>query len=213
MAKSPSAPLLPPFRITTEPGSIRPWGPLLLSLLVCAYLLIAACGDDDSGATATADSGGSPTPAVTALPPDPAAGKSAFQDFVTAVQAGDIEGAWSLYAASIEGTTEGHNEAFGCDFGAFSYEFPRMRHLFERMAPFEVTETYGDAPGSTIIELRLLGANGTSFLGTVVRVDATEQYRVQFLNSGDVSAVPGAPDPQPSPDDPTGICGIWTGAR
>jgi hypothetical protein len=156
--------------------------------LVSACLLSTACGDDDSGATATVDSGGSPTPAATALPPDPAAGKSAFQDFVAAVQAGDTEGAWSLYAASIEGTTEEHNAAFGCDFGAFSYEFPRVKHLFERMAPFEVTETYGDAPGSMIIELRLLGANGTSLLGTVVRVEATEQYRVQFLNSGDVSA-------------------------
>jgi hypothetical protein len=81
------------------------------------------------------------------------------------------------------------------------------------MAPFEVTETYATAPGSPKIEMRLIGADGTSFLGTVVRVHPLEQYRVQFLNNGNPSRVPGAPDPQPSPDDPMGICGIWTGGR
>ncbi|HET9476928.1 MAG TPA: hypothetical protein VFP63_05530 [Dehalococcoidia bacterium] len=184
-----------------------------LCLLVFAFLLGTSCGDDDEGSAATPDATGSPTPAATPLPPDAAAGTAMFRDFVTAVQADDVAKAWSLYAASIEGTTEEHNSAYGCDFGAFSYEFPRLKHLFERMAPFRVTETYGAAPGSIIIEMRLLGANGTSFLGTVVRVQPLEEYRVQFLNSGQVSVVPGAPDPQPSPDDPTGICGMWTGGR
>jgi hypothetical protein len=129
------------------------------------------------------------------------------------VLSNDVDGAWGLYSASVEGTTEEHDSAFGCDFGAFSFEFPRLQHLFRRMAPFEVTETYGAAPGSPTIEIRLAGADGTSFLGTVVRVHPLENYRVQFLNNGDVSVEPGAPDPQPSPDDPTGICGMWTGGR
>ena len=130
-----------------------------------------------------------------------------------AVLSDDVDEAWGLYSASVEGTTEEHDAAFGCDFSAFSFEFPRMQHLFGRMEPFEVAETYGAAPGSRSIEMRLIGANGTRFLGTVVRVHPLEGYRVQFLNSGEVSVVPGAPDPQPSPDDPTGICGMWTGGR
>lgn len=186
---------------------------LLLSVTALACALAAACGGDDDGATTTPGVADSPTPIATPLPPDPAAGTGIFQEFVEAVQADDLEKAWSLYAASIKGTTEEHNASYGCDFGAFSFEFPRMQHLFERMVPYQVTETYGAAPGSLIIEMRLLGSDGTSFLGTVVRVQPLEQYRVRFLNSGEVSAVPGAPDPQPSPGDPTGICGIWTGAR
>lgn len=176
-------------------------------------VVAVSCGGDDESASATPELTASPTAVPTPLPPDAAAGTQVFQDFVSAVQADDVEEAWNLYAASIEGTLEEHNTAYGCDFGAFSYEFPRLLHLFERMAPFQVTETYGAAPGSITIEMRLLGANGTSFLGTVVRVQPLEEYRVQFLNSGEVSVVPGAPDPQPSPDDPTGICGMWTGAR
>lgn len=187
---------------------------MLACLAVLFSAVAAACGDDDDDTTtATPEVTASPTPVPTPLPPDAAAGTRVFQEFVEAVQSDDVEKAWGLYAASIEGTTEEHNGTYGCDFSAFSFELPRLRHLFERMAPFEVTETYGAAPGSLIIEMRLLGANGTSFLGTVVRVQPLEEYRVQFLNSGEVSVVPGAPDPQPSPEDPTGICGMWTGTR
>jgi len=191
----------------------KPQALVLACLAVLFGAVAGACGDDDEGNTATPQATSSPTSVLTPLPPDAAAGTKVFREFVSAVQSNDVEKAWSLYAASIEGTTEEHNGTYGCDFGAFSYEFPRLQHLFERMAPFQVTETYADAPGSVIIEMRLLGANGTSFLGTVVRVGPLEEYRMQFLNSGDVSVVPGAPDPQPSPKDPTGICGMWTGAR
>jgi hypothetical protein len=128
---------------------------------------------------------------ATALPPDAEAGVRAFQEFVGAVQASDVETAWSLYAASVAGATDEQNGTYGCDFGAFSSEFPRLQHLFERMAPFEATETFGAAPGSVVIEMRLLGANGTTFLGTVVRVQPFEEYRVQYLNSGEVSVVLG----------------------
>ena len=186
---------------------------MLACLAVLFATVAAACGSGDDGTTATPEVTASPTAVPTPLPPDATAGTRVFQEFVEAVRSGSLETAWSLYAASIEGTTEEHNGSYGCDFGAFSYEFPRLQHLFERMAPFEVTETYADAPGSLTIEMRLLGANGTSFLGTVVRVYPLEEYRVQFLNSGEVSVVPGAPDPQPSPEDPTGICGLWTGTR
>ena len=201
--------------MNTSPATIRSRRTcLLVGVSALVLLLATACGDDDDGGmTPTAAITNSPTPVPTLLPPDAEAGTRVFQEFVSAVQGDDMEGAWGLYAASIEGTTEEHNADFGCEFGAFSYEFPRLQHLFDRMAPFQVTETYGAAPGSAIIEMRLLGANGTSFLGTVVRVQPLEEYRVRFLNSGEVTVVPGAPDPQPSPDDPTGICGMWTGAR
>jgi len=185
----------------------------LFGLLLLAGALYVGCsgggGEERTPQTTATPSEEPGTP----RPPDTQAAIRVFQSFVEAVQAGDLDKAWALYAASIEGTTEEHNAAFGCDYGAFSFEFPRMQHLFGRVAPFEVTETYGAAPGSLVIEMRLAGADGSSFLGTTVRVRPTEEYRVQFLNSGDVVKVPGAPDPQPSPDDPTGICGIWTGAR
>ena len=187
---------------------------LLVSLALVILLITACSGDDEGGGTPAPESASSsPSPLPTLLPPDAQAGTAIFQQFVDAVLSDDIDKAWSLYAASVEGTTEEHDAAFGCDFGAFSYEFPRLQHLFGRMAPFEVTETYATAPGSPKIEMRLIGADGTSFLGTVVRVHPLEQYRVQFLNNGNPSRVPGAPDPQPSPDDPMGICGIWTGGR
>lgn len=193
---------------------------LLVALTVLSYLalvglLAAACSGDDGETDATASPSGpaAPTPAATLLPPDAKAGTQVFQDFMKAVQREDVSKAWDLYAASIEGTTEEHNAAYGCDFNAFSSEFPRMKHLFDRLSPFSVTETYADAPGSPIIEMRLAGANGTSFLGTVERVNPAEEYRVRFMNSGKVARVPGAPDPQPSPGDPMGFCGIWTGGR
>lgn len=175
--------------------------------------MTACAGGGEDSPEATPQATATATPVPTPLPPDAETGVRVFQEFVQAVQDGRVEAAWNLYAASIEGTTKEHDAGFGCDFGAFSYEFPRMQNLFGRMAPFQVTETYGAAPGSTIIEMRLSGADGTKFLGTVVRVHPLEEYRVRFLNSGEVAAVPGAPDPPPSPGDPTGICGIWTGPR
>jgi hypothetical protein len=147
------------------------------------------------------------------LPPDAEAGTRVFLDFVDAVLGDDLMKAWGLYTASIEGTTDEHNLEFGCDFNAFGAEFPRMKHLFDRMKPFSVTQTYAEAPGSPIIEMRLIGVDGTSFLGTVERVHPLDEYRVRFLNSGNVSRVRGAPDPAPSPGDPQGFCGIWTGGR
>src|SRR5574341_112912 len=165
MTKSPLYPLRP-FPLTNSSVTVN-WrrACLVLALSALGLLLMGACGDDDdSGITPTAVITNSPTPVPTLLPPDADAGTRVFQEFVAAVQADDMEGAWGLYAASIEGTTEEYNADFGCEFGAFSYEFPRLQHLFERMAPFAVTETYGAAPGSATIEMRLLGANGTSFL-------------------------------------------------
>jgi len=182
--------------------------------LACALgTLLVACAGGNDNSTPTPLQTASPTPIATPLPPDPSAGTRVFQAFVDAVQADDIDKAWSLYAASVQGTTDEHNAAYGCDFGAFSYEFPLMRNLFLRTSPFEVTETYGTAAGSLTIELRLRAADESSFLGTVVRVHPLEEYRVQFLNSGEVAEVLGAPDPQPSPGDPIGACGIWAGPR
>ncbi|HSP54124.1 MAG TPA: hypothetical protein VLS25_00920 [Dehalococcoidia bacterium] len=187
---------------------------LALGFLALALLLAGiACGGDNSESGTSPSAAASETPEATLLPPDPASGAQAFQGFVEAVQANDAEKAWGMYAASVSGSTDEHDSTYGCDFSAFSFEFPRMQHLFARMVPFQVTETYSAAPGSRTIEMRLKGADGTSFLGTVVRVQNLEGYRVQFLNSGEVSRVPGAPDPQPSPEDPLGVCGIWTGGR
>lgn len=186
----------------------------LLSLLALALAIIAvACGGDDGESAASPSVTASETPEATLLPPDPEAGTRAFQGFVEAVQGNDVTKAWGMYAASVSGGTDEHDATYGCDFNAFSFEFPRMQHLFARVAPFQVTETYGAAPGSRTTEMRLKGVDGTSFLGTVVRVQPLEDYRVQFLNNGEVSRVPGAPDPQPSADDPLGVCGIWTGGR
>ena len=124
-----------------------------------------------------------------------------------------ITSRWSMYAASIEGTTDQHEADYGCDFGAFSFEFPSIQNMFDRVAPLEVLETFNDAPGSLAIEIRALGTDGSTFLVTVVRVKPDEEYRMRFMNSGEVSVVPGAPDPLPSPGEPTGGCGIWAGAR
>jgi hypothetical protein len=187
----------------------------VLLYLVLAGLLASACsnGGEDAGTPSYVLTSASPTPLATLLPPDAEAGTRVFQEFVDAVMRDELSTAWELYAASIEGSTEEYNADYGCDLGAFSSEFPRMQHLFDRVAPLSVTETYAEAPGSKIIEMRLVGADGTSFLGTVERVHPLEEYRVRFMNSGNVSQVPGAPDPQPSPGDPMGFCGIWTGAR
>lgn len=203
------------YCVTLSPGDLMRRSVLALLAVLLIVALSAACGGgDDSQPEETADATDSPSvSAGTPLPPDPEAAVIIFQEFVESVQAGDVEHAWRLYTASIGDTTEEHNAEYGCDFGAFSYEFPRMQNLFSRVAPLEVTQTHGAAPGSLMIELRLLGANGTSFLGTLQRVRPDEEYRVRFLNNGEVSAVPGAPDGQPSPDDPIGVCGIWAGTR
>ena len=186
---------------------------VLIGLACLLGTLLVACGGGSDDSTPTPLINSSPTPIPSPLPPDPEAGTGVFQEFVDSVMANDVERAWNLYAASVAGTTDEHNDAYGCDFGAFSYEFPLMQNLLSRAAPFEVTETFGAATGSVIIEMRLKGADGLSFLGTVVRVQPLEEYRVQFLNSGEVARVPGAPDPLPSPGEPTGACGIWAGPR
>lgn len=178
-------------------------------------LALGACGGGDDGGD------GTPAPAVstvaastgTPAPPDPEAARLVFLEFVDAVAAGDAVAAWALYAASIEGTTEDHRAEMGCAFAIFRDEMPRFQHLFARIAPFEFVASHGSAPGSLITEWELRTADGNSMLLTLTRVEPSGPYRVVFLNSGQVSAEPGAPDPFPSPEDPKGFCGIWTGAR
>jgi len=182
-------------------------GRIALACFSLASVAIAACsGNGDPSATP------SPTTAPTPLPQDSAAALATFQRFVDTVSAGDLEGSWALYAASLPGTTEEHRADRGCTFNAFGSELPRMKHLFERTNPFEVVESFPIA-GSTVVELQLEGAGGAKFLAVVVRVGPLEDYRVQYLNNGRTSLVPGVPDPGPSPNDPQGFCGIWTGPR
>jgi len=177
-----------------------------------AVTIIACSGDggesDGARQTATATS---PTP--TPAPPDSNAARRVFDEFVAAVTANDLNAAWRLYAASIAGSTKTHRSDLGCDFLAFDIEFPRMNHLFARLSPIEIQQAFGAAPGSQSIELRVLAADGEDYLATLQRAQPFEPYRMRFFNSGDVSRVPGAPDPLPSPEDPQGFCGIWTGGR
>src|SRR5574341_89526 len=181
-----------------------------ICLSVCiAQLGIIACSSDEPETAATQ----TPAVSVTPLPPDPVAAQEVFRNFVDVVVAGDVPKAWALYTASIPGTIKDHREDMGCEFTVFQVEFPGLQHLFARTAPFEVKEFFGTSVGSVQIELRLRAANDTEFLATLLRVSPTEPYRLRFLNSGQVSAMPGAPDPLPSPEDPQGYCGIWTGGR
>jgi hypothetical protein len=87
-----------------------------------------------------------------------------------------------------------------------------MRHLFQRLAPFETVQSF-PVEGTGTVELRVRGKDGVEYLATLQRVEPAEPYRLLFFNSGQVSQVPGAPDPLPSPDDPQGYCAIWTGGR
>ena len=87
-----------------------------------------------------------------------------------------------------------------------------MKNLFQRLAPFETVASF-PIEGTGTVELRVRGQDGVEYLATLRRVEPAESYRLLFFNNGQVSQVPGAPDPLPSPDDPQGYCGIWTGGR
>jgi hypothetical protein len=181
--------------------------------IVAAFVILlpTACGgsgDNDGSSTTPA-----PTPSPSPAPRDPVAAEEVLHQFVRAVQENRLEDAWSLYAASVPGDTSRHRSDRGCDFGVFTFEFPNMRHLFERTAPFQVIQWYGSALGVTVVELSVRGKDGSEYLATLARSLAHEPYQLMFLNSGRPAAVPGVPDPFPSPDDPRGFCGIWTGSR
>ena len=181
---------------------------LLLLGLVTAGVLLSACGGDDEPPAE------SPAPSATpsAAPANPNEARQALDDFVAALAAGDIQAAWRLYTASIPGPTLDNRPEFGCEFVAFQNEFPRMKNLFQRLAPFETAASFPIENTGTV-ELRVRGQDGVEYLATLRRVEPSEPYRLQFFNSGQVSQVPGAPDPLPSPDDPQGYCAIWTGGR
>jgi hypothetical protein len=193
----------------------------VLFLLAATILLAAlplACGDDDSasapsqtpesspGVTASPDPG---TPA----PADPALAQQVFEDFVSAVQDGQLEEAWGLYIASVPGDTEQHNATLGCDFFAFANEFDKMKHMFHRLEPLAVDEVFRAATASLSVELKLSGADDNSYLATLQREPADAVYRVRSFNNGRPALQPGVPDPFPSPEDPQGFCAIWTGPR
>jgi hypothetical protein len=174
-----------------------------------AALLLSCGGSDRSETSASIDS----TPSPTAAPRDPAAAEAALHEFVEAVQSGRLEDAWSLYAASVPGDTTKHRADRGCDYGVFTFEFPNMQHLFQRAAPFQVNQWYGSALGVTVVELSVRGRDGADYLATLARALDHEPYQLMFLNNGRPAFEPGVPDTFPSPEDPRGFCGIWTGSR
>ncbi len=135
-----------------------------------------------------------------------------FERFVAAVQEGDEDAAWALYAASLPGQPDGHNPEYGCSRLIFGSEFPKLQNLFRRTAPFEVLQSFRVVAGSTVIELQLRGADGTNFLATLVRVQPYEPYRLQLLNSGQAASPGGFVVPPPL-DEPQGGCGLWAGPR
>jgi hypothetical protein len=181
---------------------------LLLCGVIAAGVLLGACGGDAEPAPESP----TPTPSASAAPPNAIEARQVLDAFVAALAAEDLQAAWRLYTASIPGPRLENRPEFGCEFVVFQDEFPRMRNLFQRIAPFE---TVGSFPieGTGTVELRVRGEGGTEYLVTLQRVEQAEPYRLRFFNSGQVSVVPGAPDPLPSPDDPQGYCGIWTGGR
>jgi len=183
---------------------------LLTSLVLCA--VFTGCSDGEgygNGAQGSATSSASPT----AAPRDTAAASGILSLFVKAVQENRLDDAWALYAASVNGDTSIHRPERGCDYGAFSFEFPKMQHLFSRIAPLEVIETHGSALGTTVVELTLRGADRAGYLATLARSEPDEEYQLMFLNKGRPAAAPGVPDPLQPPEDPQGFCGIWAGAR
>ncbi|MFQ5471851.1 MAG: hypothetical protein ACE5FA_03045 [Dehalococcoidia bacterium] len=210
------------FRSETDaPSRKRPRLAIAAVLFTLALTAFAvACGGGDSGTDTSPNAdpdNDSPTvsPATgTPAPPDPELARSVFDQFVEAVQDNKIEEAWGLFIASIPGgDVQQHNEDLGCQFVAFGDEFPRMQHMFERIAPFELVEAFGNAGANLFIELKLRGADGNDYLARLEREPAHASYRVQSFNIGRPSLQPGVPDPFPSPEDPRGFCAIWTGSR
>jgi hypothetical protein len=185
---------------------------LMSATVTLAVMLLSGCSSsNDAGTPAQATSEtASPTPA----PRDPQAAEQALQAFVTAVREERLDDAWSLYAASIPGGTAEHRSDRGCDYGIFSFEFPSLRYLFQQIAPLNVVEAFGSALGTSVVELSVEGVNGVKYLATLARAEPYSQdYQVMFLNKGVPAAVPGVPDPFPSPEFPQGFCGVWTGPR
>src|SRR3990172_153818 len=107
---------------------------LLFLGVITAVVLLGACGGGDDEPLPE-----SPTPSATpsAAPANPIEARQALDDFVAALAADDVQAAWRLYTASIPGTSLNHRPDFGCEFIAFENEFPRMKNLFQRLAPFE----------------------------------------------------------------------------
>lgn len=181
---------------------------LLLLGATTVLALVGACGGDDEPSPESA----TPSSTPSAAPANAIEARQVLDGFVDALAAGDVQAAWRLYTASIPGGSLNHRSEFGCEFGAFENEFPRMKNLFQRLAPFETVASF-PIEGTGTVELRVRGQDGVEYLATLRRVEPAEPYRLLFFNNGRVSEVPGAPDPQPSPDDPQGYCGIWTGGR
>jgi hypothetical protein len=177
--------------------------------MIFLCLTLSACGGGNGGSVPTPASA-APTP--TPPPPDPRAARQALDDLITATIATDLPAAWRSYAASIPGTIDRHREDLGCGFDSFNAEFLRMKKMFERLSPLETVQAF-PIEGTNTVEIRLRAADGSEYLATLRRVEPQESYRVVFFNNGEVSRVPGAPDPLPSPDEPQGFCGIWTGGR
>ena len=203
---------------TDAPSKRWPQLTIFIPFTLALVALAVACGSDDSAAPPTTDSNNdSPaaSPATgTPAPPDPELAQSTFDQFVDAVQNDELEQAWELYIASIPGAgLDQHNEAFGCQFIGFADEFPRMQHMFERIAPLELVESFGNAGDNLFIELKLLGADGNDYLTRLEREPAHASYRIQSFNKGRPALEPGVPDPLPSPEDPRGFCAILTGPR
>jgi hypothetical protein len=173
-------------------------------------LPLVACGETDDGDDSETVGA---SPSITSSPRDAAAAEAALADFVDAVQNGRLDEAWMLYAASVPGDLSTHRGDLGCRYEIFSFEFPRIQHLFQRISPLSVTQSYGSSLGESVVELMVLGADGGEFLATLARGEPDGKYKMMLLNNGRPALVPGAPDPAPSPEDPMGFCGIWTGSR
>jgi hypothetical protein len=207
----------PTRTIRGSANGARGWLAVASAAVVLALLASACSGDDDgNGATSSPGDGSETatgTPATVTPPlPDPALAEDVLLDFIAAAQDEDIEGAWALYISSIPGDTSQHNASLGCDYFAFASDFPGMKHLFDRIAPLEVTGIFGDAVGSLVVEFTLDGQDSDSYLATLQREPADAPYRLAAFNNGRTSE-PNVPDPLPSPEDPRGFCGIWNGSR
>ncbi len=193
-----------------ERASRTRWVAVAAITAVSACLFLAGCAGGDADEPSPSPT---PTPSPSPAPRDPDAATGILSLFVQAVQEDRVEDAWNLYAASVPGDTTMHRADRGCDFGAFSFEFPKIRHLLSRIAPLEVSETHGSALGTTVVELSLIGVDGNGYLATLGRSQPDREYQLMFLNNGRPALVPGAPDPLPAPEDPQGFCGIWSGSR